>query len=296
MRPILPGGRGAGVEDVQRRLLVLGYDLGPTGVDGVFLGRTREAVTSFQREHDLSEDGIVGAETWSALVDATFTLGDRMLYLRLPYFHGNDVRVLQQALNSLGFSCGEADGIFGSYTERAVREFQRNSGQPGDGIVGVETVRTLQHLRHVWEGKSTHSPESATVAPARLSEVLGRLSVAFVPRGASAEDVAVRAVNLALATDRAAGVVLAEDPSSTDADIVMELVTERISDDVSVPVVEVSTAESRDLAGRLAVALSASEAACPRVVRIVLPDLEDGERGHQRVAVLLLDALCLALA
>jgi hypothetical protein len=92
VRPILPGGRGAAVEDVQRRLLVLGYDLGRTGVDGVFLGQTREAVAAFQREHELSEDGIVGPETWAALVDSTFTLGDRMLYLRLPYFHGNDVQ------------------------------------------------------------------------------------------------------------------------------------------------------------------------------------------------------------
>ena len=90
MKPILPGGRGPAVEDIQRRLLALGFDLGPTGVDGVFLGKTRDAVIAFQTGNGLSEDGVVGGETWAALVDATFKLGDRTLYLRLPHFHGRD--------------------------------------------------------------------------------------------------------------------------------------------------------------------------------------------------------------
>jgi len=296
VKPILPGGRGAAVEDVQRRLLVLGYELGPTGVDGVFLGHTRDAVVAFQREHELSEDGIVGPETWSALVDATFTLGDRMLYLRVPYFHGHDVHVLQEALNSLGFSCGQADGIFGSYTERAVREFQRNSGQPGDGIVGPETVRSVHHLRHVWEGKSARSPETATVAPARISEVLSRICVAFVARDDAAEDVASRTVNLALATDSAARVMLAADREHPDADLVLELSSREPVESAGMPVVSLSTAETTDLAGRLAVALAASRESCPGVAWIVLPGLGADERERQRIAVLLLDAVCLALA
>src|SRR5450759_569983 len=136
VRHIRKGDRGPAVEDVQRRLLVLGEDLGTTGVDGCFLGATYAAVVAFQRERGLDEDGEVGPETWAALVDATFTLGDRLLYLRYPYLHGADVRSLQQALNALGFACGETDGIFGAFTERAVREFQANMGLDADGIVG----------------------------------------------------------------------------------------------------------------------------------------------------------------
>ena len=125
LEPIAQGDRGAAVEDVQKRLLVLGFDLGPTGVDGVFLGATLSAVRSFQHANGLSEDGTVGDETWAALVDATFRLGDRLLYLRYPYLHGADVRALQSALNVLGFACGSPDGIFGAFTERAVRTFPR---------------------------------------------------------------------------------------------------------------------------------------------------------------------------
>ncbi len=296
MRPILPGGRGAAVEDVQRRLLVLGYDLGRTGVDGVFLGRTRDAVVAFQREHGLSEDGIVGPETWATLVDATFTLGDRMLYLRLPYFHGNDVLALQGALNSLGFSCGAVDGIFGSFTERAVREFQRNSGQRPDGIVGPETVRSIEHLRHVWEGKQTTMPESATVAPARLSRVLAAHAVAFFPCDPVAEDVATRAVNLALATDSAARVLLTGEPSCSHADIVLELCTTDPAGPPAGPVVSLGDGRTADLARRLAVALEAATGGPPTLVRIVVEAPGSGEHDHQRAAVRLLDAVCLALA
>lgn len=295
MRPILPGVRGPAVEDVQRRLLVLGYDLGRTGVDGVFLGKTRDAVIAFQHEYSLSEDGIVGPETWSSLVDATFTLGDRMLYLRLPYFHGNDVRALQDALNSLGFSCGEADGIFGSFTERAVREFQRNTGQPGDGIVGPETVRAIEHLRHVWEGKSTLVPESAKVAPSRLSDVLSRQAVAFLPCDEFAEEIATRAVNLALATDSGARVSLTDASDRSGADLVLELCSQETGDRDE-PLVTVTMGETADLARRLTVAIEAVGEVSSKLVRIMLPEPEAGEREAQRIAVLLLDAVCLALA
>lgn len=295
MKPILPGGRGAAVEDVQRRLLQLGYDLGPTGVDGVFFGHTREAVIAFQQKHELSEDGIVGPETWSALVDSTFTLGDRILYLRLPYFHGRDVRALQEALNSLGFSCGVADGIFGSFTERAVREFQRNSGQPGDGIVGLETVRSIQHLRHVWQGKSARSPETARVAPARISEVLTRNCVAFFARDSAAEDVASRTVNLALATDSTARVMLATDAAHPDVDVILEILSGESTEETGAPTVSVTTIDTPDLAARLTVALAVSRDESPCVARIVLPGLGVDEHERQRIAVLLLDAVCLAL-
>ncbi len=215
MKPILPGGRGSAVEDIQKRLMVLGYDLGPTGVDGVFLGMTRDAVVAFQNEQGLSEDGVVGTETWSALVDSTFTLGDRMLYLRLPHFHGNDVRELQEAMNTLGFACGTVDGIFGAFSEHAVREFQRNSGQPDDGIVGPGTVRSLDSLRHVWEGKDPTSPSAATTSHARRVEALSRRPVELVITGDRAADIADRVVNLARATDESAPIWVSGAPEAT---------------------------------------------------------------------------------
>ena len=292
MRPVRPGDRGPAVEDIQRRLLALGYDLGRTGVDGVFLGATAEAVSSFQAQHDLAEDGTVGERTWSALVDASFSLGDRMLYLRLPHFHGHDVTVLQQALNALGFTCGEVDGIFGAFTERALREFQRNAGVATDGIVGPNSVRAIVNLRHVWEGKDSRAHSAATTAPARTAEVLERADIVVVGDDDVGRDVADRLVNLARATtDRARLHVLARGEEPPRSGAVLRICgTGTARDSAGRPVVHV---EGHDVvASRLLTALEAIPGAAREVV-IELDAAHAGdELSDQQAAVLLLDAVC----
>ena len=136
---------GSAVEDVQKRLRILGYELTP---DGEFGEKTRAAVSAFRQAEGLPQGAEVDEDTWHALVDATFALGDRMLYLRVPHFHGHDVRELQNILAVLGFVLGETDGIFGAHTERALREFQSSVGLNGDGIAGTTTFDAISRLRH----------------------------------------------------------------------------------------------------------------------------------------------------
>ncbi len=50
-----------------------------------------------------------------------------------------EVKDLQEALKTLGFSPGKVDGIFGAATERAVKAFQSSVGIDADGIVGPIT-------------------------------------------------------------------------------------------------------------------------------------------------------------
>jgi len=294
MRPIRPGDRGPAVEDIQRRLLALGYDLGRTGVDGVYFGATMEAVSAFQATRRLAEDGVVGDETWSALVDASFTLGDRMLYLRLPHFHGRDVASLQQALNALGFACGESDAIFGAFTERAVREFQLNSGLPADGIVGPETVRTITNLRHVWEGKEAGAHTAAHTAPARVAGVLERTSITVVGADEAGRRISERLVNLAHATTALAKMALADTVEDAAGDTMVFCIrgggTGRANS--GIPLVSASDADS--LPARLLTAVEATSGThCEVVIEAHLMGADD-EREDQRAAVLLLDAVCLA--
>jgi N-acetylmuramoyl-L-alanine amidase len=67
-------------------------------------------------------------------------------YLQAPMLRGDDVAELQLRLSSLGFDAGRVDGIFGSETERALAEFQRNAGLPTDGIAGRDTIGELCRL------------------------------------------------------------------------------------------------------------------------------------------------------
>ena len=89
----------------------------------------------------------MGPDTWGQLVEAGYRLGDRTLYLHSPLFRGDDVSALQHKLNALGFDAGREDGLFGTNTDRAIREFQRNVGEVPDGIVGLHTISTLERMR-----------------------------------------------------------------------------------------------------------------------------------------------------
>lgn len=59
------GSQGSEVKTVQTQLNTLGYDAG--NADGIFGWRTRSAVVSFQTDHGLQADGIVGPATAGAL-------------------------------------------------------------------------------------------------------------------------------------------------------------------------------------------------------------------------------------
>ena len=143
---IRPGTRSSAVRDVQRRLIALDLPIATIEQDGTFGPSTEAAVRGFQELRGLAVDGLVGDATWRELVEASWRLGDRTLYLRAPALRGDDVRALQERLGELGFDVGRVDGIFGARTARAVREFQSNYGVPGDAIVGRATLRALAGL------------------------------------------------------------------------------------------------------------------------------------------------------
>lgn len=56
---------------------------------------------------------------------------------------GQDVEDLQAALIALDFKPGAADGVYGVYTESAVKAFQKWAQLEFDGIVGPATREAL---------------------------------------------------------------------------------------------------------------------------------------------------------
>jgi N-acetylmuramoyl-L-alanine amidase len=137
------------VEDLQTRLERLGFVIDSSERGGRFGHSTEMAIKEFQQRSGLDVDGIVGEATWRALVESSWSLGDRLLRLSDPMLRGDDVTDLQARLNALGFTAGKHDGIFGPRTAAALREFQRNLAIGEDGILGHETMQALERLRLV---------------------------------------------------------------------------------------------------------------------------------------------------
>ena len=144
MRLYRSGDSGTAVRDIQDRLGALGF---PCSADprGEFGPTTKSSVVAFQRNRGLPADGIVGPETWRAIYEAGFRLGDRLLYHRRPMQRGDDVAELQRRLNSLGFDAGKVDGILGPNTLQALVDFQQNRRMAEDGIAGPRVLAEL-HL------------------------------------------------------------------------------------------------------------------------------------------------------
>ncbi len=127
--------RGNFVTILQHLLNEYGYNV---STDGIFGVNTLRAVQDFQTKNGLTPDGIVGNNTWSALLnlnptDTILRRGDRK----------SSVLYLQRLLLSYLYPITNLDGIFGAETERAVRSFQSENGLSVDGIVGRNTWRTL---------------------------------------------------------------------------------------------------------------------------------------------------------
>ena len=172
---------GESVRTLQLNLRTLGY------YDGTVTGRygklTKEAVRLFQRDHDLTADGVAGPRTLAAIqgalaggeegktpaptVTATPAPGTTHAPTAMPApqagttvplsaveklntevflrrtSRSGHVTRLQKALKALGFFTESATGYFGSATEEAVIAYQKARGLAADGVAGRATLTAI---------------------------------------------------------------------------------------------------------------------------------------------------------
>ena len=168
--PIRQGDSGTAVFTLQRQLNRITKDypfLGLLTVDGVFGAKMAATVRAFQKQFNLTADGVVGRQAWykisyiyvsvKDLAELTSegevssgTLSDGTwggTVLRTGST-GSAVEQLQFWLNTLAQYTSSipsvtVDGVFGSGTAAAVRAFQRKYGLTVDGVVGRDTWTEL---------------------------------------------------------------------------------------------------------------------------------------------------------
>ena len=72
-----------------------------------------------------------------------YTYGESAQTLSQLGSRGQEVRQIQSKLRELGLYSGSVDGIYGTATQKAVRQFQKNCGLTADGIAGRKTLLYL---------------------------------------------------------------------------------------------------------------------------------------------------------
>lgn len=118
-------------EDVRSIQYLLNSHGSSLSVDGDFGPLTKAAVEQFQQSHGLGVDGIVGNQTWPALIVQVQSGAT-----------GPAVEAVQSQVDSR-VDILVIDGAFGPQTDAAVRSFQGATGLAVDGIVGPNTWNTL---------------------------------------------------------------------------------------------------------------------------------------------------------
>lgn len=292
------GDSGAAVEDVQTRLVTVEL-LDSSDVTGTFDKKTSEAVKKFCKMVGLDERDYVDEELWKELVEASYSLGDRTLYLRLPHFRGADVKQLQHILGVLGFSTGREDGVFGAVTESGLRVFQQNMGLPCDGIVGAYTFQTIRNLHHSWEDKEAYKG-ARKLNYARAAQVLESNMVVLFGSCEFSRSIAKRMSNLSLATSPQSKIVSADSLSvPPDQNTIMfEIALDEDKNDSNVT--DVIYTDNDTLAQNIESAIDAAKQSETNRIRVTIThrswETAQDERSAQHYAINLLDALCSALS
>ena len=161
------GDRGPEVEIIQFYLQILSYFIPQVPYierDGIFGDKTQMAVTAFQQYEGLNPDGIVGRNTWNAILNefdniaynlqSEFGIASTLPapgYLITTGSRGESVRTIQTYLNEISkrnnaVPSVTADGVFGPQTGRAVRAVQRLSGLEQTGSIGPLTWNAIIDL------------------------------------------------------------------------------------------------------------------------------------------------------
>jgi transcriptional regulator with XRE-family HTH domain len=121
---------------VQYMLRARQYDIGLTGVDGVFGSYTEDAVRAFQGNQHLSVSGQVDDPTWEQLIIPS-SIDNR----------GSQVIALQRCLWLLSFLPESGiDGDFGKNSAQAVRRFQQQQHLPQTSEADLTTWNLLVRL------------------------------------------------------------------------------------------------------------------------------------------------------
>lgn len=182
--PLRKGDRGDDVQLLQQQLNAISVNyplIQPIfPIDGIYGEDTENAVRVFQRQFNLTADGIVGKSTWykinyiyiavRKLAELTsigrienektgeypgtiLRYGDRNVFVQQLQYYLSVIATYNNAISSIN----NIDSFFGNQTSNAVRSFQRTYGLTVDGIVGERTWNRIYEVYSSIQGSTNNN-------------------------------------------------------------------------------------------------------------------------------------------
>lgn len=151
--PEMPSLFDLSTKDIQSMLSSRGYDVGK--IDGAMGPRTQAAIKQFQKDKGLKADGTFGPKTYEAyketysietselLPEDVTTTPDALTVSGNIKKSKEEKLDVQRALLELGYDVGAIDGIIGTKTRAAIRQFQKEQGLKADAVVGENTASAM---------------------------------------------------------------------------------------------------------------------------------------------------------
>lgn len=151
------------ITTLQKELNKLGYY--KRRFDTVYGYYTKQGVKQFQKKYGLSQDGVFGPKTCKKLnevaeeknttkttTSTTATVSTKSIFdcpkisLKRSTTYSSDVKTLQSYLSQLKYYTRQVDGVFGEYTEKAVKLFQKDYKLKEDGWFAQLTCNKLTQV------------------------------------------------------------------------------------------------------------------------------------------------------
>jgi peptidoglycan hydrolase-like protein with peptidoglycan-binding domain len=134
--------------EIMLQIVLKNYGYYQSKIDGQFGPASKLALKNFQTENGLISDGIIGKNTCNTLLDKKNVIkkdSNKVLIdtqkIQKP---SEELKITQQKLKDLDLYTGSVDGINGSNTKNAIKEFQRKAGLSVDGVLGPNTLAALE--------------------------------------------------------------------------------------------------------------------------------------------------------
>ena len=158
--------------EIMLQAVLKNYGYYTSKIDGDFGPASKKALKEFQSSNNLNSDGILGKNTCKSLNNKTNVVkktikATNSINTESQKAKSTQILNVQKRLSELGLYSGEIDGINGSRTKIAIKNFQNKAGLTPDGIIGPKTLSALAKGEDSYvtvDNSKNNSNNSTTIA------------------------------------------------------------------------------------------------------------------------------------